>query len=72
MFLPIAFIFGKLVLGLVCKRNVKLGLYLFIQSIIDSSVISQTCGFGDFVPGRSAHFLFSVSIMVSPVLFISA
>ena len=40
-FQVLAFIVGKLVLGLVCKGIVKLGSNLFVQSIVDSSLVAH-------------------------------
>lgn len=40
----LAFVLGKLILGLNGKALVKLGSDLFIKRVIDSSVIGHTCG----------------------------
>ncbi len=40
-FQVLAFIIGKFALRLVCKGIVKLGLHLFVQGVVDSSIIAH-------------------------------
>ena len=57
-FQVLAFIVGKLVLRLVCKGIVKLGSNLFVQSIVDCSLLGHALELHNLVFGWSATLLF--------------
>ncbi|MBO5320537.1 MAG: hypothetical protein J6B01_12140 [Ruminococcus sp.] len=78
-FQVLAFIVGKLVLRLVCKGIVKLGSNLFVQSVVDSSLIGHALELHSLALGRSASLAFCIfhsgtpffySIGVSRFLFV--
>ena len=71
-FQVLAFIVGKLVLRLVCKGIVKLGSYLFIQSIVDCSLIGHALELHSLALGRSASLAFCIFHSDVSFVFISA
>ena len=59
-FQVLAFIVGKLVLGLVCKGIVKLGSDLFVQSVVDCSLIGHALELHNLAFRRSAPLAFCI------------